>query len=233
MMNDFRNKMAESQRLLSPWLDPLPFDWRDLESVGTEIHYNKHAAIFDGHEPTEHVYLVKEGRVRLYLLSDLGEEKAIAIIGKNGLLGISSVFLEQEYYTSAITASPATIFRVDAGIFKRKILENPTYSEQLFKLISLKLLLLYQHSVDLSYGSSSYRVRQTLSQLALTYGESEDNVNIKIQVAFTHQELANVIGTTRVTVANQLKTLIDHGLISKSGNHYIIHDLARLTSFDK
>ncbi|MGG0717148.1 Crp/Fnr family transcriptional regulator [Robertmurraya massiliosenegalensis] len=232
-MDKFKNILAETQQFSTPWLDPLPFDWKELELIGTEISYNKHAPIFDSYETTQHVFLVKKGRVRLYLLSDLGEEKAIAIIGKNGLLGVSSVFLDQNYYTNAITASPAILLRIDTETFKRKILENPLYSEQLFKMMSLKLLLLYQHSLDLSYSSSSYRVRQTLSQLALTYGESEDNQNIKIQVSFTHQELANVIGTTRVTVANHIKTLIDHGLISKAENLYIIHDLARLISFDE
>ncbi|GAA0317124.1 Crp/Fnr family transcriptional regulator [Bacillus carboniphilus] len=229
-MNTFSTSFKEQHSYFSPWLDPLPFDWSALESTGTELHYQKHDTVFDCHEPTDHIYLVKEGRVRLYLLSDLGEEKAIAIIGKNGLLGESSVFLDHGYYANAITASPTKLIRIKADLFKNKVLENPLYSEQLFKMMSLKLRLLYRHSLDLSYSSSYYRLCQTLAQLGLTYGESEDGKKIKIQVSFTHQELANVIGTTRVTVANHIKALIEEGHIYKVRNHYVIQDLAKLTS---
>jgi CRP/FNR family cyclic AMP-dependent transcriptional regulator len=208
-MDFFNRKLEADSRnypYLSPWLDQLPYDWTELEGLGTVRRYKKHEAVFHSNDPVKYVYLVKSGRVRLYLLSDSGEEKAIAIIGKNGLLGESSVFLDQEYFASAITAIPTTLIRVAPEVFRQKILDCPLYSEQLFHMMSIKIRLLYQHSVHLSYNSSFYRVCHTLAQLGLTYGEM-DKSRIKLKVLFTQQELANLIGATRVTVANHIKKL--------------------------
>lgn len=231
-MNLHEKHFDNNDIYLSPWLDQLPFDWTKLETLGTEVHFKKHEPLFDCNDPIDCVYLVKSGRVRLYLLSDLGEEKAIAIIGENGLLGESSIFLDNEHFASAITASPTTLIRIDPVRFKQTILSKPTYSEQLFKMMSIKIRLLYQHSLHLSYSSSLYRVCHTFAQLGLTYGVKEGD-HIKIKVSFTHQEIANLIGTTRVTVANHTKKLLEIGTLSKTKQYYYIHDIVKLINISR
>jgi CRP/FNR family cyclic AMP-dependent transcriptional regulator len=215
---------------ISPWLDELPFEWSILEGLGTHVTYRKNEVIFQYSDPVEYVYVVKTGRVRLYLISNLGDEKAIAIIGRAGILGESSIYQNQTYFASAITASPTSLIKIHPDVFKRVIMENQSYIQQVLEMMSLKVRLLSQHSLQLAFYSSFQRVCHTFVQLGLTYGEKQNAQCVKISIPFTHQELANLVGTSRVTVSNHVNSLIESNTISKVKKHYYINNIEKLTA---
>jgi CRP/FNR family cyclic AMP-dependent transcriptional regulator len=220
----------QDHKFIAPWLDELPFEWSILERLGKQVEYRKNEVIFHYNDPVEYVYVVKTGRVRLYLISNLGDEKTIAIIGRSGILGESSIYQNQTYFASAITASPTSLIKLRPDDFKRVIMENQSYILQVLEMMSLKVQLLSQHSLQLAFYSSFQRVCHTFVQLGLTYGEKQDAHCIKISIPFTHQELANLVGTSRVTVATHVKSLIESNTISKVKKHYYIKDIERLTT---
>ena len=222
--------ITESIQTLSPWLDKLDYDWQALEGLGTIKHFEKHHMLYHFGDPVDAIYIVKSGRVRLFLTSYDGREKAIAIIGENGLLGESSLYKPSSHISSAITATPTTVIAVEKDTFKRTIDENQRYTWQLIEIMSWKVHLLSMHSLHLSFGTSLQRLCDALIHLGLTYGEKIEDDQIKITITFTHQELADLIGTTRVTVANHLKDLIAQHIISKRGKYYIIKDMTQLSN---
>ena len=225
------HKNSHEYTFISPWLDELTFEWSQLEQIGTPLEYKKNEIVFHYHDPADSIYLIKKGRVRLYLISSLGDEKAIAIIGKNGILGESSTYQQQHtYFASAITASPTSLVKIHPAAFKEAIMGNPVYTQQVLEMMSLKVRLLSQHSLQLAFYSSFQRVCQTLVQLGLTYGERLPSNRVKISIPFTHQELANLVGTSRVTVANHVKALLDNQTITKNKKYYTINDMEQLTS---
>lgn len=224
-----KHSLIPNHPSLSPWLDELPYEWSALEQAGTEVALQKNEIIFHYDHPVEYVYLVKKGRVRLFLTSALGDEKAVAIIGQNGLLGEGSVYQSYTYIASAITASPSVVVKLNPDDFQRLIMENKAYIKQLLEMMSLKIRLLSQHSLQLAFGTSFQRVCEMFVQLGLTYGDKQKSRNrINITIPFTHQEVANLVGATRVTVANHIKRLLDTKILSKSGKYYCIEDMSKL-----
>ncbi|MFJ9499192.1 Crp/Fnr family transcriptional regulator [Brevibacillus centrosporus] len=207
----------------SPWMEDLPYDWHEVYPLGQTIPYQKHEAIFHQDQAAKHVYIVLQGRIRLFLTTPSGEEKAIAIIGKSGLLGECGLFDHPTYNNGAITASKATLLKIPVERFKEAFSTNLTLAHQVLRFLDGKNRILASHTMQLSFYSAAQRICFTLLQLGSTYGNGIEGKRI-ITVRFTHQELANVVGTSRVTVAGTMKELERRHILSKNGGLYTIED---------
>ncbi|WP_301171926.1 Crp/Fnr family transcriptional regulator [Brevibacillus nitrificans] len=207
----------------SPWMENLPYDWHEVYSLGQTIPYQKHESIFHQDQAAKHVYVVLQGRIRLFLTTPSGEEKAIAIIGKGGLLGECGLFDHPTYNNGAITASKANLLKIPVERFKEAFSTNLTLAHQVLRFLDGKNRILASHTMQLSFYSAAQRICFTLLQLGSTYGKGIEGKRI-ITVRFTHQELANVVGTSRVTVAGTMKELERRHILSKEGGLYVIED---------
>lgn len=205
----------------SPWMENLPYDWQDVAPLGQPILLKKHEIIFHQSEPAGHVYVVMNGRIRMFFTSPSGDEKTIAIVGKNGLLGEGCLFDHPTYNHASITASKATLIKIPKERFREAWTQNTMLAHQALRFIDLKNHVLISHSMQLSFYSATQRICYTLLQLGSTYGKIADGKRI-ITVKFTHQELANVVGTSRVTVANTMKELERQQFLSKENGMYVI-----------
>jgi CRP/FNR family transcriptional regulator len=86
------------------------------------------------------------------------------------------------------------------------------------------------HTLQLSFSSAVQRIADSLIHLAVKYGEAEGN-HIVITVSFTHQEMANLVGTSRVTVATVMKQMQNEGVLRKEMGKYVILKMEKLQSF--
>lgn len=214
--------------LNSPWLDKLNFDWSEIIHLGKKVNFKKDSILYYAGEPIDFVYIVLKGRVQLYLIHEDGKEKALAIIGQNGLLGEYKKQNNNYYLTSAQTVSDTTLAIISKTTFERYLLDNKVLAQQRLEMLSLKLEVYANSALQLSYDNSFNRIVRVFLNLADSYGENVGEDKIKISITFTHQEVAYLIGSTRVTVANVIKNLIDQQLIKKSGRHYYILDKNKL-----
>ncbi|KGX91871.1 Crp/Fnr family transcriptional regulator [Pontibacillus marinus] len=213
---------------ISPWLDQLEYDWSLLEHLGEVETYNLHDPIYHSGDHAQYIYIVKSGRVQLFLTTESGKEKSVAIVGKNGLIGENYISEDTTYLENTIAVSSLTLIRVPRKLFEQEVLHNPALSKQWVDILNRKLRLLAISNLQLSFGSSYSLICNALYHLAVTYGESNDE-GITIGITFTHQELANLIGTSRVTVANTMNNMLQNNILSKKGRFYHIHSLDQLT----
>ena len=214
--------------LLNPWFDKLPYQWENLNEFGSIIKFKKNEPIFHQNDYSEYIYLVKKGRVRLYLISPGGEEKALAIVGENGILGECSLSQDSTYSTSAICASDVELRRITRQDFVKFIAQEPDFIFQTLDMITKKYRLLATQSLQLSYMKSLPRICALLVQLSQKYSVILDDEKIQLTIQFTQQEMANLLGTTRVTVAKNIKWLEDQQYIHKKGKFYVINDIQEL-----
>lgn len=88
-------------------------------------------------------------------------------------------------------------------------------------------------SLHLSYMKSLPRICGLLIQLALKYSVKQAGNKYQLTILFTQQEMANLLGTTRVTVAKNMKWLEDNNYILKDNKYYIINDIKELNELSK
>jgi CRP/FNR family cyclic AMP-dependent transcriptional regulator len=219
-----------NESFLSPWIENLPFSWEPLLKIGQRMMFKKHEYIFHQDHPSQYVYIVVEGRIRLFMTSPSGDENTIAIMGENGLIGECGIFNFSSYNSSAITASKVTIIRISKQAFEATAQNNYQITKQILMIMNIKNRILSSNTIMLSNYSAVQRICYTLLQLALTYG-AKTEMGDMITIGFTHQELANLVGTSRVTVANTMKLLENEKILLKRESKYLIKDIEQLVSF--
>ncbi len=216
-----------NESYLSPWIEDLPFTWETFQQLGQKMLLKKHEYLFHQDQPTDHVYIVVEGRIRLFITSPSGDEKAIVIIGKNGLIGECGIFNIPSYNSSAITASNASVIKVPKHSFETAMKDDYHITKQILIIMDMKNRILASHTMMLSSYSAVQRICYTLLQLVHTYGKKTKMGDV-IDLRFTHQELANLVGTSRVTVANTMKMLEKEQILAKVDSKYVITDVKQL-----
>ncbi|KIL37293.1 hypothetical protein SD71_00925 [Cohnella kolymensis] len=221
---------AAYYKSVSPWVENLSFDWEPFSTIGSQISVAKDQPIFLQEHSNDYVYIIVEGRIRLFLSSPLGEEKHIAIIGKNGLIGESRLPSDNTYSCSATASSASKLIKVPSRQFHNLLSKNAEMTEQVLSIGAIKFRIMAMHILQLSFTSAMQRISLSLMQLALTYGEQQGD-RFFVQLQFTHQEMANLVGTSRVTVANTINLLQNAGVISKANGIYIIEDMVKLTEY--
>ncbi len=211
----------------STWIESASFDWKPYLLYGTEVHIRKDEYVFYEGNPVTIVCAVLSGRIRLCQLSLTGEEKAIVVVGSNAMIGEVSAMQSSGYATSAVAASDSRLLQIRYDEFHRLFTSNPHFAKFICQNISHKFRLLSFQVTALSYATAQYRVARYLLELCETHGEP-DGTGVRILIQFTHQEMANLAGTTRVTVTQVFRRLEQIDILCRDGDYFYIRSLKAL-----
>lgn len=222
------NKNEETTASPSAWIEVPHFGWDTLLAQGASIaSFRKGQTLFSQGDAVSHVHVVEQGRVRLVLLSEGGHEKHMAIIGTRGMVGECSAFMDGRHSVTAVASSDVVTRQVDLARLRRCMEGDAVCLRQVLWLMSVKLRVLAHQNLLLSQATAAQRVIHHLVQLADTYGEAGAH-GIAIRISFTHQEMANIAGLSRVMTSNVLIQLQEQALIEMSKSHCVIRDLQGL-----
>ena len=222
------NQSADAGAPPSAWIELPHFDWAPLLAEGAPtVRFRKGETLFCQGDAVRHVYVVEDGRVRLMLLSAAGHEKHLAIVGTKGMVGECSAFLDGCHSVTAMASSDVVARQVGRTQLFDAMQRHPVCLRQVLWLSNVKLRILANQNLLLSQATAAQRVAHHLVQLAATYGRAVDGGTL-IGVAFTHQEMANITGLSRVMVSNVLIQLQEQGLTDKSKLHCVIRDMRGL-----
>ncbi|QQE80513.1 Crp/Fnr family transcriptional regulator [Alicyclobacillus sp. SO9] len=205
----------------STWVESVSFDWKPYQAYGHTLSVAKHQYVFHEGGPVEYVFVVHSGRIRLCQLSSTGEEKTILVVGSNNLFGEVSAMQQDGYITSAVASCDSQLLRIPVQTFLSLFRSNSNFSEFICQSMSHKYKILSSQVTAISYTSAQYRVAQYVLELAQSYGESFET-GVRISISFTHQEMANLVGTTRVTVAQIFGRLEELHMLIKDGSYFYI-----------
>ena len=222
------NKNVDTTAPPSAWIEVPHFDWQTLMAQGaTTVRFRKGQTLFSQGEAANYVHVVEQGRVRLVLLSVAGHEKHMAIVGAHGMVGECSAFLDGRHSVSVVASSDVVTRQVERQQLLLCMERDAGCLRQVLWLMNVKLRVLANQNLLLSHATASQRVVHHLVQLADTYGDVQGE-EVAIRISFTHQEMANITGLSRVMTSNVLIQLQDHGLIEMSKSHCVVRDLQGL-----
>lgn len=222
------NKNGDAATSPSAWIEVPHFAWMSLTADGAPtVRFGKGQTLFSQGDPVNHVFVVEQGRVRLVLLSETGHEKHMAIVGTNGLVGECSAFLDGRHSVTAVASSDVVARQVDRQQLLRCMERDGECLRQVLWLMNVKVRVLAHQNLLLSQASAAQRVIHHLVQLADTYGEAQAGA-VAIRISFTHQEMANIAGLSRVMTSNVLIQLQEQGMIEMIKSHCVIRDLQGL-----
>ncbi len=203
---------------------------RKVERLCAERQYRKGSTIFSKGDPASALYIVKDGKVRILSLSDKGKETIVHILTQDAILG--ELLLSEE--KRSFTAVAGTDARVTV-ISKRSLLELltsiPTISQNFIRLLSKRLAKVEKEFGEFGHTWSYNRLSKVLLRLCEEHGKETQEGTI-IPLHLTHEDLANLIGTTRETVTTQMIRFRRLGLVKRQ-DRFLVVNKPRLEEFSR
>lgn len=208
----------------SPWLTYDMEGWEPLFKNRTPVSVKKGRVLFSQQYMPEGVFLIQSGRVCLSTSHPKGAEKHHIIAERGSLLGSCALLRKDMHSVTATAVSDCMVYRISSQEFLSAIRTFPGVSMHFAGFLAEMDLTLIEHLYVQSFARPHSRVIVSLINMARQHG-SRTNHGIRIGVKFTHEELANLINTSRVTVSNIFADLTQRGLVKKISGHYVIRDM--------
>jgi CRP/FNR family transcriptional regulator, global nitrogen regulator len=216
---------------------PAPADLRhlvreDFEGAGIRVAERRFAAkdmIFAPGDPDDQIYFLLEGTVRLYKIYGQYKEATVALLQDGGVFGELS--LEegpwQTVFAEALT--DARVIRVRKPILAEVVKRRPELATKLFFSFSDRLRQSEEVIDSLLEREVSARLATLLANLGDRFGETNGSGTV-LNVRLTHQDLANMIVSTREAVSKVMSELQREGLIEVRDRRIAITTLLERTS---
>lgn len=179
-------------------------------------------------DPPDRIHIIKKGRVRVYRISPEGKQLTLDIYEKGTILGDMSLLGQDrlpEAYAEAIDDGVICTITPDE---LRKLIERfPTIGVNIIRHLSRRLQSAERELEAMAYQRVDQRLARRLIDLASRFGVQTERGTL-IQANLTQQELAEMVGTTRETLAHTLGDFRRRGLLDTAHHQVVIRDAERL-----
>ncbi len=174
------------------------------------------AAVYLAGSTADRVYIVRSGRIKLVRTAASGAEAIIGIRNVGDLFGeLATVDSRARTATAiAIEAVEADVIAVDA--FTAALEANVELARAFARGVARRLSEAEHELAELMGKSVPGRLVDALGRLAGEHGVAEPDGTVRIGINLTHQDLADLIGTSRETLTKELNVLADVGLVRVS-----------------
>jgi CRP-like cAMP-binding protein len=210
---------------------PNGFDLDDFEKAGLRVAERRFApkdTIFTPGDPDDQLYFLLSGAVRLYKIYGDYKEATTALLKNGGVFGKLNLVEGrwQDVFAEAVTE--ARVASVQKASLERVIKSNPEFALRLFSSLSERLRQSDEVIESLLHREVSTRLATLLVNLAERFGE-EGDADLLIDVRLTHQDLANMIASTREAVSKVMSEFQRYGVIETRNRKIAILDRGALT----
>lgn len=197
-----------------------------LQGILEELTLPKHHMIFAPGMPSSEIYFIEKGRVRVTKLSGAGKSVTLALLGPGDLIG-AAAWEADEHNSYAETVDQSIIYQISRDVLHMFILKNPELALRLLAIMSARLKQAQERIEDLVFRPVPSRVARFLIGLSENYGRVTRH-GIRIDFPVTHQEIADLVGASRVTVTQTLNQFRTSQWIEIESKQVTIHNLEAL-----
>ena len=181
--------------------------------------YRQRERIFHAGSPGEKVYLLADGRVKIFGLSSLGKEVILWFCFPGEVFGLAEMARGGPREVYAEACSNCRVHVIAQRDFKKFLATHPATAMLVIDLLSCRLRVLGDVVQNLTADDVATRVVKLLLRLCARYGRPVAQ-DIRLDIKLTHQEMADMIGATRQTVTAVMGELRRKGVLGVE-DHYI------------
>ena len=214
------NPMSQAAKAKLSFEDPLTY----LPRTPLQ-EFPKRQIIYDSQQPSDHLYVVIAGRVKVTNQSNDGGEVVARIVCAEGLFGEASLIGGAGCTQSAIALDDATLMSWSPAEIEAQIEREPRLGLALSQYLVSQCIELQDRIESMAIYKTPERVMLALVQLADALGTPVVDGSIRI-ASLTHHTIAEYVGTSREIVTFQLNRLRRLGLLRYSRKHMDIYTQA-------
>jgi CRP-like cAMP-binding protein len=202
---------------------------QQLASRTEMVSCRRNCQLFFADDPSDNIYLVKKGQVKLTRTSADGREIILDILGPGEIFGELALAGEKVRSHSAEAVRDALVCIIPRKVFENLLQSHPEMTLRVLKLVGLRRRELEMKLEDLVFQPLAGRLGLALLGQSRRHGTRETDGSIRIPI--TQSDLAHLVGASREAVAEQLGTLKQQGLVDTAYRSILLIDLEGLKKF--
>ena len=188
--------------------------------------------LFWDKEKINDIYIILEGRVTIFKISELANKRIMFILDEGEIINEVIVDEDLNEASSCETFENTKILKVSKKDFIHIMMEDFDFNKKVISSLTRKVRKLYRQLKNTSMLKIEKRVAAKLYRLAENYGMKEEfGILINLNISVTY--LADMLGVTRETVSRAIKKLQELELISVIKRKIYIKDMEKLVCFFK
>jgi len=194
---------------------------RLLSEVGDSFRVERGEMIYQPGNPSDSVYVVEEGRVKLAYLDESGKKLTLVILDSGEIFGEMCLVGETHRRHLATAIEDALIRRISRMDFTEVIDADILCLQLLLEHFAHRVREFEEALEDLAFKDIQARLSRQLLKLSDEYGvKTEEGILIGFQI--THKELADMIGSARENTTLALNRFEREGILDKSRYRIVI-----------
>jgi CRP/FNR family transcriptional regulator len=194
---------------------------KDLDTIGAHASLPKGAILFQEEDPSQSVSILCEGQVKLSCTSRDGKTLILKIALPGDVLGLGAVISNTPYEVTAEAIEPIRIKNLRKDVFLAFLERHGEVSMHAAQSLSEEYKTAFFDAKRLALAPSA---AGRLASVLLEWGRSAccGQPVMKFTMSLTHEELANLAGTSRETVTRALGRMQKQKLIQINGSSITI-----------
>ncbi|MGB9662871.1 MAG: Crp/Fnr family transcriptional regulator [Moorellaceae bacterium] len=207
--------------------DLTPGELKKIADLAVTKRYRKNMYVFMEGEPGTAFYFVRSGAIKLFQVLEDGREKILHFVREGEIFAEVVLFEGGPYPATAQTMEDTEVGCIRNEDMEDLLRRNGEMAVKIIKVMSRRLRQAQNHIRDLALKGAYGRLASALWNLAEEYGKYRDG-KVIIDLSLSQQELANLIGTSRETVARILSEFRRLGIIRVDKQRILVVDPRQL-----
>jgi len=203
-----------------------------LEALGRRERHARNDFVFSAGGPGRNVYFLLSGRVKIYQPSASGREVILWFCLPGEIFGLAEVARGGGRSVSALACEACEVLCVAQDQFRSFVEARPRVGLLSMQVLSSRLRVLGEMHANLVSDDVDTRIAKLILRLAARHGVRQGS-ELRLTLPLTHQEIADMVGTTRQTVTSCLGNLKRRGVLAIDSHRLVIESeelLASLTA---
>ena len=196
---------------------------RMLTTVVTRKSAPRSTTIMAGGDPTDSLYIVLSGRLKVMMSDSEGKEVILTILGAGEFFGEMGLIDDEPRSATVITIEPCELLSIAKRDFKKALAENFEMTMAVMRSLVKRL-----READRKIGSLALLdVYGRVARLLLDMSENVDGEKV-VTKRLPKQDIAKMIGASREMVSRVMKDLQTGGYIEMRGSTIVLRDTIML-----
>jgi CRP-like cAMP-binding protein len=212
----------------------LPFDPKAFLAKAnggrTIAKYRKNQIVFSQGDPANSVFYIRDGKVKVTVISEQGKEAVVAVLGTDEFCGEGCLTGQPLRVATATAMTACEIMRLEKAAIIQVLHNEPAFSEMFVSHLLTRTIRVEADLVDQLFNSSEKRLARALLLLA-NFGKEGKPETIIAKVS--QEMLAEMIGTTRSRVSKFMNKFRKLGFIKYNGGMEVHSSLLNVVLHDQ
>jgi CRP/FNR family transcriptional regulator, cyclic AMP receptor protein len=193
------------------------------------VRVARHANVYSCGDQDETVYFIESGQIKLLMLLPEGKECLFAIHSAGDIFGELCLSGSGSRPETATAMEETVLKNMPYGQFLER-LSRDGLLEEFVSYLTLRIAEQQQIIANLVTVDSEQRLGKTLLRLARTMGK-RDQRSTRIELKISHEELSEMVGTTRPRISFFMKRFRYLGLMATDLDRFLVIDEKKLTDY--